>query len=453
MKKTIAQAKVCVIGKLVKKLRDAKKQLESADVKPLKLSTRPAKLTEQIDYLKRAGNVELATKCLVDIRNAQQLLTNPLASNADIAWAHLSSFKTVVTRVAQIKAKYGLDDTDVDWRTAIAETGKKKQKKNVKEAHLKRKAEQKERANKDKAAEQKRSEWLEENADDASGPDRKEPATDASNDDDDDEAVQSDIADDASDSDNMSGLENATESETQVREIQSKRKTSKKQPTVKKTAASTVKANVSAKTKLASATAKPNITKPTVKVTATVERPPPVAPKRHLDSFFVTSGGSAYMSTGFEARQQPVGPNDGMDRRERRAQQFGKVTSRGKTARPAAPHERPQPNGRNDASKYQKPVAVQAAGDIELHPSWAAKQRTKGIASFQGSKKTFGDDDDIANDSRPVANKAHIAPAANSRKLDAPTTDTAEKLHPSWLAKQKLKPVISAFQGKKITFD
>lgn len=457
MKKTIAQAKVCVISKLVKKLRDAKKQLEAADAKPLKLSTRPAKLAEQIDYLKRAGNVELATKCLVDRRNAQQVLTNPQASNADVAWAQLSAFKTVVARVAQIKAKYGLEETDVDWRTAIGETGKKKQKKTVKEAHLKRKAEQKERADKEKAAEQKRNEWLEENADDAD----KEPKdstenSDASGSDDDDKSEQLDEVDNANAPDKSSVSDDANESKA---EVTKEPKLAKKQTKVEKSTAPTSKTTVKPpiKTKSTPAAVKPKPTKPTPNQTASIpEQPKPAAPQMQMDSFFVTSGGSAYMSTGFEARHQPLGPNDGMDRRERRAMQFGKAPPRGKTARPtprlaSQSHERLQPTGRNDTSRYQKPVTVSAAADVDLHPSWAAKQRTKGIASFQGSKKTFGDDEGT-DDQPPAAKRAYVAPASRGA---APSTDTdaAAKLHPSWLAKQKLKPVISAFQGKKITFD
>lgn len=451
MKKIIAQAKVCVISKLVKKLREAKKQLEAADAKPLKLSARPAKLTEQIDYLKRAGNVELATKCLVDRRNAQQVLTNPQASNEDVAWAHLSAFKTVVVRVAQIKAKYGLDETDVDWRKAIGETGKKKQKKTVKEAHLKRKAEQKERADKEKAAEQKRNEWLEENADDADDKESKED----SGSDGDDQSEQSDDVEDASASDKSTVSDAENESETEVPKKTKLAKQPKLKPPTTKT---TVKPPVKAKATPAAAKLKP--TKPTPNQNAPAPEPPkPAAPQRQLDSFFVTSGGSAYMSTGFEARHQPLGPNDGMDRRERRARQFGKAPPRGKTARPTPrlatqSHERPQPNGRNDATaRYQRPAAVPAAAEVDLHPSWAAKQRTKGIASFQGSKKTFGDDEGT-DDQPPAAKKAYVAPASRAA---APSTavdaDAAAKLHPSWLAKQKLKPVISAFQGKKITFD
>lgn len=80
--------------------------------------------------------------------------------------------------------------------------------------------------------------------------------------------------------------------------------------------------------------------------------------------------------------------------------------------------------------------------DEKLHPSWAAKQKLKPvITSFQGKKITFGDDSvkEIRNSVAPMVQKSQ--------------TTSSDSLHPSWAAKQKLKPVITAFQGKKISFD
>lgn len=443
MKKTIAQAKVCVISKLVKKLRDAKKQLEAADPKPLKLVTRPAKLTEQIDYLKRTGNVDLATKCLVEQRSAQQILTNPLASNDEVALAQLTVFKTVAARVALIKTKYNLDETEVDWRKAIGEIGKKKQKKTLKEAYLKRKAEQKERTDKVKEAEKKRSEWLEENLD---------GETTTKNDDDDDDESGSDKDISSKEGDEESSVEssddtNAGETDPDV-EPKTKKKPEKK-PVQPKPAKSTIKP-----------AAKP---KPEPAPKTHVPLPEaPKAPRLQLDSFFVTSGGSAYLASGVEQRHQPLGPNDGMDRRERRAQQFGKAAPRASRPTPRlavqSEHQQRQPQqqrGRpsNEGGAFVAKSGSNPAADSNsaLHPSWAAKQRTKGIASFQGSKKTFGDDDGNAVETAPPPAKRPNLTVPTTT-ADASTDSAAAKLHPSWLAKQKLKPVISAFQGKKITF-
>ncbi|KAL5274425.1 hypothetical protein ACFFRR_000893 [Megaselia abdita] len=83
----------------------------------------------------------------------------------------------------------------------------------------------------------------------------------------------------------------------------------------------------------------------------------------------------------------------------------------------------------------------------KIHPSWAAKQKQKGIQGFAGKKISFGESaEDFSL--KHISNqklKYERASEVKSRKPD-------EKLHPSWLAKQKLKPVISSFQGKKISF-
>ena len=76
-----------------------------------------------------------------------------------------------------------------------------------------------------------------------------------------------------------------------------------------------------------------------------------------------------------------------------------------------------------------------------LHPSWVAKQKNKGIKEFSGKKINFSDD---------------IAPSATNKKKPLPARSgesvVDQQLHPSWQAKQKLKPIISEFQGKKIKF-
>lgn len=394
MKKTIAQAKGCVIGKLVKKLRETNKKLENADTKPLKLTTRPAKLTDQMNYLKRTANSELASLCLVAEKSPQQVLTNPLCDNDEIALAHLRSFKTVVERVNQLKAKFGLQESDEDWRTAIREIGKKKQKKTEKVEREKRKAALKDRQTKANESEAKRSEWLIENSD---APEKREAI---------DKLV--------------------TEEKSNISlELPVKPKKIKDEP--KKKIEVLIKPLP---------VAAPKVTEP---------------PKRQVDSFFVTDSGSAYMATSeFENRIQPLGPNDGMDRRQRRAQQFGK-----------SPASRPRPSPlpirtqvttqRKLLSTLTRPNFATAAKSTvaptatDLHPSWLAKQKTQGIATFQGRKMTFSEDTD--NFKAPST----AQPRIETLKPLSHEVDSA-KLHPSWLAKQKLKPVISEFTGKKTTF-
>ncbi|XP_053693596.1 uncharacterized protein LOC128741664 [Sabethes cyaneus] len=81
--------------------------------------------------------------------------------------------------------------------------------------------------------------------------------------------------------------------------------------------------------------------------------------------------------------------------------------------------------------------------DPNLHPSWAAKQKQKGIKSFAGTKIVFDSIEPIA----AGTNKS----LAKSKPVQVTEAQPAD-VHPSWAAKQKEKG-IKEFQGKKITFD
>lgn len=86
----------------------------------------------------------------------------------------------------------------------------------------------------------------------------------------------------------------------------------------------------------------------------------------------------------------------------------------------------------------------------KLHPSWAAKQKLKPIITgFQGKKIVFGDGEGEKEDKGNVRS-LNVNKSAKETK---PQNVSSENLHPSWAAKQKQKPVITAFQGKKISFD
>lgn len=405
MKKTVAQAKGCVIGKLVKKLRETKKKLESSEVKPLKLTTRPAKLTEQMHYLKRTSNAELAILCLIANKTPAQVLTNPASDNDQQALAQLRSFKTIAERVEQIKSKFGLLDADDGWRSSIREIGKKKQKKTEKELREKRKAEQKDRQTKANESEVKRSEWLMENI--------------AANDD----AMKNEV----NKLDEDKGAASGNKPVTDVKKAVKVAILSKSKVEIKK------KIDVKVETKPAAKSY--------------------VLPKRQLDTFFVTDSGSAYMATSeFEERVQPLGPNDGLDRRQRRANKFGKSSAPSSREVPrikrpdiATTKKQYSTLTRPNFVPTSKPVTAEVATD--LHPSWAAKQKTKGLVAFQGRKMTFSDD---AESTKPTSSGTRSSAPISIKS--ASKAEEASKLHPSWLAKQKLKPVISEFAGKKITF-
>lgn len=151
------------------------------------------------------------------------------------------------------------------------------------------------------------------------------------------------------------------------------------------------------------------------------ERPASPVPAKVTteDSFFITANGASYQSTAVVDRVQPDGPDDGFDRKERRANKFG----------------RPLNKFNNNKTAANKRDTHQDALSGNEHPSWAAKRKQKTIPNFQGKKVKFGED---------VGKKAATGSASK-------TADN--NVHPSWAAKQKLKPVISEFKGSKITFD
>lgn len=120
-----------------------------------------------------------------------------------------------------------------------------------------------------------------------------------------------------------------------------------------------------------------------------------------VDDFFITAEGTSYLSTAVVNRTQEDGPDDGLDRRSRRAQQKGGKTNDNQT-------------------------------------------------SFSKKTKNFNAND---NSNRFIGGKRKW----NTEDIDEGETETPKpidpNLHPSWLAKQKQKPTITAFKGTKIVFD
>lgn len=252
-----------------------------------------------------------------------------------------------------------MNDVGEDWREKVHEIGKKKKKKIEMETNKSRNKERKEKNKKLKQLVMKRDEWLVENV----------PTTE--------ETIQSEEKEDGK--------------EKEPREKNEK------------------KSKNSTSTSLGSRL-NDNLNKHQKKRSKS-------EPLKVVDSFLIAETGETYLASGVIDRIQPLGPNDGLDRKERRAQQFG---SKQKTV-------------------SKRLVTIDTRNKVEnLHPSWAAKMKTKGIDKFQGKKIKFDDE-------KPAT--------VVNRSLPAQTEKDSEKLHPSWAAKQKLKPVISEFKGSKIVFD
>ncbi|XP_053960520.1 uncharacterized protein LOC128864783 [Anastrepha ludens] len=101
-------------------------------------------------------------------------------------------------------------------------------------------------------------------------------------------------------------------------------------------------------------------------------------------------------------------------------------------------------------SQYKKQLTAKKieskSDDKDLHPSWAAKQKFKtAITDFKGKKIIFDEDE---KRSKPEETTKIVAPTKTVGK-----SNTTDAVHPSWEAKKKQKCSITAFQGKKITFE
>ncbi|KAH8249902.1 hypothetical protein KR026_000789, partial [Drosophila bipectinata] len=147
-------------------------------------------------------------------------------------------------------------------------------------------------------------------------------------------------------------------------------------------------------------------------------------PTHVVDPFFITESGQPYMSTAVVFDE-----NNDAEADDKPAPSINKF--------------------RNDDNRttYQKRYSeshteFRPKRTDDRHPSWLAKQQKKPvIGDFKGKKIKFSENGETAETSAP-------APIQG-----APTPASTEGMHPSWVAKQKWKPKIAAFQGTKIKFD
>ncbi|KAI8044175.1 hypothetical protein M5D96_000326 [Drosophila gunungcola] len=151
-------------------------------------------------------------------------------------------------------------------------------------------------------------------------------------------------------------------------------------------------------------------------------------PTHVVDPFFITESGQPYLSTAVVLS----GDDDSEAEEEQRPPPV--KSFRNEERRTNTYQERPE---RQQEFRAKKPTD-------DRHPSWLAKQQQKPIISdFKGKKITFGD-----NGQASETRASQINPPAPTA---APLS--TEGMHPSWVAKQKFKPKIAAFQGTKIKFD
>ncbi|XP_026463004.1 serum response factor-binding protein 1-like [Ctenocephalides felis] len=147
-----------------------------------------------------------------------------------------------------------------------------------------------------------------------------------------------------------------------------------------------------------------------------------------VDDFFITDSGTHYESTFVPKPVKEQIHNDGLNRQQRRAQQFGNVVKK-----------RPPKFSKKDSFTKQK--------DSKFNHNKIEKNDFK----FNKDKKPKFDKVDFKSKNKMDKDDSKFNKSVNKKAV--PEIKQEVSLHPSWEAKKKLKPQITAFQGKKIVFD
>ncbi|XP_070073198.1 serum response factor-binding protein 1 [Drosophila takahashii] len=453
-KKVIQKARAQTIAKLVQKLRKTKDVLaKNPDSEKEKIRLR--KNSECLSQLK-------ALKCLDIVR--QSLLQEGTNPNAVIANERSTPDELGIAMLRLNKLMHGLVDTFVEtlklttdkeakWREEILETSKRRVKIERTEERKRKRKELKEQ----KAQTKNRLEWLEQNK----VPGAEVPPTAAED--------TSTIEGAQVEKQETSEIETPakTEKPTALNKEKKDKKVANKEKNLRKDKPFSKKDEMPGP-----ATPKPvfnkesvekvneNSTKPQKEVKPKEPKPKPVErkpakeqkpkprperqpsieedeeeptpdsnrPTHVVDPFFITESGQPYLSTAVVLS----GDNDSEAEEEQKPPPVKKF--RHEERRTNTYRERPE---RQQEFKAKKPTD-------DRHPSWLAKQQQKPIiGDFKGKKITFGDDGQAAE---------ITAPKINHSTATAPPSST-DGMHPSWVAKQKFKPKIAAFQGTKIKFD
>ncbi|KAM7362814.1 rlb1 [Cochliomyia hominivorax] len=485
-KKGIQQSRIQTINKLVHKIRKLKTLLEKHP-DDAKCKERIRKSTETMELLKKLKRVDIMKNVLLLDKPAAAIITNGLATPEEVGVALLTMNKVMQGLIKRFKTELHLNETETyDWKQALRESSKRRQKIERTEEKRRKRMEMKQQ----KALGRKRQEWLEENQ---KGMENENPA------------------------ENEGELNNSTTGPWQVEELSNDNDLNKEE-TENKTS-TTIKRPIKEKTLKRKADREPHNKKQKrfsdlKKETAIsiengkeeeseteqnsefhpeksfqVEEEDDVDAEENLvvDPFFITDTGENYLSTAVSNVYQNDDNENSEDKmdlhmiklnnadknpvvfRERRHQnknskeftqnrnkfnkEDGKQNNKWNNKQNNI-RDKVTPSKRND--KKQRPSKEQDFKhkrsinnkDEKLHPSWAAKQKLKPvIKGFQGKKITFGDDNNGQITSVPKQQKQ------NKTATPKLTASEQDSLHPSWAAKQKLKPTITSFQGKKITFD
>ncbi|EDV49773.1 DNA ligase 1 [Drosophila erecta] len=446
-KKVIQKARAQTIAKVVQKLRKTKDVLaKNPDSEKEKIRLR--KNTECLAQLK-------ALKCMDMVR--QSLLQEGTNPNAVIANERSTPDELGIAMLRLNKLMHGLVDKFVDtlklsidkeakWREEILETSKRRAKIERTEERKRKRKELKEQ----KAQTKNRLEWLEQNKvvdADANGVAAETSTLEVS------QVKDEDVLQTSVKTENPSVPLKVKKEKTPKKPAKKEKNLKKKHVFDDQIKPENTKSNHKKENnaqpceKMPQQEDRPNESKPKPlekkpareqKPKPRLERQPSIdedesqpdnnRPTHVVDPFFITESGQPYLSSAVVLS----GDNDSEAEEEQGPPPVKKF--RNEERRTNTSREKPE---RQPEFKARKPTD-------DRHPSWLAKQQQKPIiGDFRGKKITFGDDGQAAE---------IIAPSINHSPAAAAPLPT-DGMHPSWVAKQKFKPKIAAFQGTKIKFD
>lgn len=424
-KKKIQQARTQTINKLVQKIRKLK-LLQEKKPQNEKITKNIEKIPKVLMVLKKFKVSDIIRKILTLNKKPTSILTNGQAAFDDVAIALLAENKIIAGVVETLKTLLSLNDSNPDWETEVLEVSRRKQK-NLKSGGKKKKNKPIKTDITQAKVSPKKLPWKEENLE-----------TSILN--------ENDTQIDALQPANGWKIEPVKESPIET----SIPKTKTKNKIVIQPKSEAMINNVKDEEEKQSKNTKP----------MTV-----------VDPFFFTDSGDNYLSTVIIDRIQPEPLQDGLIRRERRDHTFRPNKKNNIFRRQSAQNgfdgefEKSKhfiKSGRIDKHKNFEVNTNAVSIDEKLHPSWAAKQKLKpAIAEFKGHKITFD------NDGNNTENKSFKIKLEKSFSHKKQTTfekyknsgaktnavQIDKQIHPSWAAKQKLKPTIADFKGHKITFD
>ncbi|XP_030373935.1 uncharacterized protein LOC115623634 [Scaptodrosophila lebanonensis] len=426
-KKQIQQARVQTISKLVHRLRKIKDAL-SKQPDNEKHKDRMRKNYECVAYLKSLKAVDIVRHMLLQQNsNHSAVVTNGRATPEEVSMALLALNKVMQQVVTTFQTTLKLSiKADAPWRQEIMEASKRRAKVERTEAKRRKRKELKEQ----KAQSRKREEWLEQNKVDSAEEDGKlQQETENAN------KIEEPIAD----------LPKTKKSQFKQRDQQETKKPQlKPQPKENKTNIDDVELS-SKEENYASHENTSHIS------TSKRKEPEEERPTHVVDPFFITETGEHYMSTAVvlsdNAASEEEDESEPLREQRRNNKAFGKRQEQNGYKHPRT--------GDLHGSAFET-LGRKNDGGVDdshgdLHPSWIAKQRLKPrIREFAGTKIKFDDESGTNEENKVRRIEVH---KSITKPTIGETNDNNAGLHPSWIAKQRLKPRIREFAGTKIKFD